>query len=183
VTAQNEKNVPDSSATSALSEEEQKRIIMENRSLWSFDEDEYSPDWYFAFTDLDHNGLFEVLAAFTQGSGIYTYVHFFEVMPDGSGIRNLYHADVEVEGPDDWPEIILDTLTCYYDSAADRYYYVCTNNTRDGAWHGLTQIDIISLAKSVPVKFLPVYSNQTDLQLNCDNKIRQKKTSAFLNRF
>lgn len=129
----------------APSLEEQKRILEENRSLWSFDEGEYAPDWYYAFTDLDHNGLLEVLSASTQGSGVFTYAHFYEVLPDGSGVRNLYHADAEIEGADDWPEIILDQIPCYYDSAADRYYYVCSNSFRDGAWHGMTQLAALSL--------------------------------------
>ena len=136
---------PEQSASSVLPEEEQRRILEENRGLWAFDEGEYAPDWYYAFTDLDHNGLLEVLSASTQGSGIFTYAHFYEVLPDGSGVRNLYHADGEIEGPDDWPEIILDTLPCYYDSAADRYYYVCSNDVRDGAWHGMTQLAALSL--------------------------------------
>ena len=45
--------------------EEQRRILEENRGLWAFEEEEYSPDWYYAFTDLDHNGLLEVLSAST----------------------------------------------------------------------------------------------------------------------
>ena len=73
--------------------EEQRRILEENRSHWTFDEEDYTPDWYYAFTDLDHNGLLEVLAASTQGSGMFTYVHFYEVLPDGSGVRNLCQAD------------------------------------------------------------------------------------------
>ena len=89
-------------AETALTAEEQRRILEDNRSLWTFDQEDYSPDWYYAFTDLDHNGLLEVLAASTQGSGMFTYAHFYEVLPDGSGIKNLYHADEEVEGPDDW---------------------------------------------------------------------------------
>ena len=140
-----ETKAPETSASSVLPEEEQRRILEENRGLWAFDEGEYAPDWYYAFTDLDHNGLLEVLSASTQGSGIFTYAHFYEVLPDGSGVRNLYHADGEIEGPDDWPEIILDTLPCYYDSAADRYYYVCSNDVRDGAWHGMTQLAALSL--------------------------------------
>ena len=124
---------------------EQRRILEENRSLWAFDEGEFAPDWYYAFTDLDHNGLLEVLSASTQGSGIFTYVRFYEVLPDGSGVRNLYHADTELGGPDDWPEIILDTIPCYYDRAADRYCYLCTNSVREGAWHGMTQLAALSL--------------------------------------
>ncbi len=144
-TPREEATEPVPSASAALPAGEQRRILEENRSLWSFDEGEYAPDWYYAFTDLDHNGLLEVLSASTQGSGIFTYVHFYEVLPDGSGVRNLYHADGEIEGPDDWPEIILDTLPCYYDRAADRYYYVCSNSVRDGAWHGMTQLAAVSL--------------------------------------
>ena len=140
-----ETKAPETSASSVLPEEEQRRILEENRGLWAFDEGEYAPDWYYAFTDLDHNGLLELLSASTQGSGVFTYAHFYEVLPDGSGVRNLYHADGEIEGPDDWPEIILDTLPCYYDSAADRYYYVCSNDVRDGAWHGMTQLAALSL--------------------------------------
>lgn len=129
--------------------EEQRRILEENRSLWAFEEEEYSPDWYYAFTDLDHNGLLEVLSASTQGSGIFTYAHFYEVLPDGSGIRNLYHADMEAEGIDDWPEIIMETIPSYYDSSTDRYYYVCTNSTRDGAAHAVSQIAALCLKDGV----------------------------------
>lgn len=131
------------------SAKEQKRILEENRSLWAFDEGEYAPDWYYTFTDFDHNGLLEVLSASTQGSGIFTYVHFYEVLPDGSGVRNLYHAGMEIEGPDDWPEIIRDSMPCYYDRAADRYYYVCANDIRDGAAHSMSQLAALCLKDGV----------------------------------
>ena len=136
-------------AKTALTAEEQRRILEDNRSLWTFDQEDYSPDWYYAFTDLDHNGLLEVLAASTQGSGMFTYAHFYEVLPDGSGIKNLYHADEEVEGPDDWPEVVMESIPCYYDSASDCYYYVCTNTTRDGAAHSISQTAALSLRDGV----------------------------------
>ena len=128
---------------------EQRRILEENRVLWAFDEGEYAPDWYYTFTDLDHNGQMEVLAASTQGSGIFTYANFYEVLPDGSGVKNLYHEGVEIEGPDAWPELIRDSLPCYYDRAADRYYYVCTDDTRDGAAHSLSQWAALCLKDGV----------------------------------
>ena len=129
--------------------EEQRRILEENRSHWTFDEEDYTPDWYYAFTDLDHNGLLEVLAASTQGSGMFTYVHFYEVLPDGSGVRNLYQTDEEADGPDAWPEIVLDSIPCYYDSSSDRYYYVCTDVFRDGAAHSISTITVLSLKDGV----------------------------------
>ena len=114
--------------------EEQTRILEENRSQWAFT-DPYDSPWFYAFTDLDCNGRVEVIAATTQGTGVFTYAHFYEVRADGSGIDNCYHENVEIEGPDDWPEIVRDTLPCYYDAAADRYYYVCEGVTRDGYAH------------------------------------------------
>ena len=118
-----------------LSEEAQRAVIDSNRALWEFPTEPWSERWFYTVTDLDHNGWLEVLAASTQGTGIFTYAHFYEVLPDGSGLLNLYHRDVEIEGPDDWPEIIQDKLPCYYDAAADRYYYPCEGITRDGAAH------------------------------------------------
>ncbi len=136
-------------ATTLPSVEEQQRILEANRNLWAFDEGEYAPDWYYTFTDLDHNGLLEVVSASTQGTGVFTYAHFYEVLPDGSGVRNLYHADAQIEGPDDWPEIIRDSLPCYYDRTADRYYYVCANDVRDGAAHSMRQLAALCLKDGV----------------------------------
>ena len=138
-----------SAAEASLSADEQRGVLEANRSLWAFDEGEYAPDWYYTFTDLDHNGLMEVISASTQGSGIFSYARFYEVLPDGSGVRNLYHADVEIEGPDDWPEVILESIPCYYDCTEDRYYYVCSNDVRDGAAHAMTQLAALCLKDGV----------------------------------
>ena len=118
-----------------LSEEAQRAVIDSNRALWEFPTEPWGERWFYTVTDLDRNGWLEVLAASTQGTGIFTYAKFYEVQPDGKNLLNLYHKDVEVEGPDDWPEIIQDSLTCYYDAASDRYYYPCEGVTRDGAAH------------------------------------------------
>ena len=122
------------STVPSLPQEKQLEILEANRASWEFREPYESP-WFDAFTDLDLNGQLEVIAASTQGSGVFTYVNFYEVRADGSGIDNLYHANVEIEGPDDWPEIVLDSLPCYYDAAAGRYYYPCEGVTHDGYAH------------------------------------------------
>ena len=118
-------------AAPVMPEEHQKQLIMDNYELWAYTEPWDSP-WFYTFTDLDHNGRLEVIAAVTQGTGIFTYVNYYEVSADGTAIENCYHKDIEIEGPDDWPEIILDSLTCYYDTASDRYYYPCEGVTRSG---------------------------------------------------
>ena len=111
--------------------ETQQQVLEANRSLWAFT-DPYDSPWFYTFTDLDHNGRLEVIAATIQGTGIYTYGRLWEVLPDGSGIRSCYHENTEIEGPDDWPEIVLDSLPCYYDAKTDCYYYVCEGITKNG---------------------------------------------------
>ena len=122
------------STVPSIPQETQLQILQANRSAWEF-RDPYESPWFYTFTDLDLNGRLEVIAASTQGSGVFTYVNFYEVRADGSGVDNLYHANVEIEGPDDWPEIVLDRLPCYYDTAAGRYYYPCEGVTHDGYAH------------------------------------------------
>ncbi len=116
------------------SDETQRQLIEANRALWAF-EDPYDSPWFYTIADLDHNGLLEILAATTQGTGIFTYAHYYEVLPDGSGLKNLYHDGMEIEGPDDWPEVIRDKLDFYYDPADDSYHYLCEGVTREGAAH------------------------------------------------
>ena len=123
--------VPEEHSVPTIPAEEQKRILENNRSLWEF-ADPYASPWFYTFTDLDHNGLLEVIAASLQGSGLYTYAHFYEVLWDGSGLRNCWHENAGTEGPDDWPDIIVNSLPCRYDAAADRCYYLCENLTRSG---------------------------------------------------
>ncbi len=129
-------------AVAPLSEDEQRALLEQNRELWGFS-DPYDSPWFYTFTDLDRNGRLEALAATTQGSGMFTYAHFYEVTPDCTGLDNCWHKDMEIEGPDDWPEIVLDTLDCYADSAAGLYWYPCENLLRDGfrhqhsAWYAL----------------------------------------------
>ena len=126
----------------SMTEDMQKQLLENNRALWAYTEFYDSP-WFYTFTDLDHNGQMEVIAATTQGSGLFTYGRLYEVLPDSSGVRNCYHGNVEIEGPDDWPELIEDSLPCYHDAPNDRYYYACEGLARDGyahqyyAWYAL----------------------------------------------
>ena len=131
------------SPTPALpSESDQRALIERSRSIWE-PELEYEP-WYYAITDLDHNGRLEVLTASIQGTGLFTYVNFWEVNETGSGLTLC--PDNIGEG-EDWPDIIKDTLSFYYDPASGRYTYVCEDFMRDGAAHYYTGLDSFCLNK------------------------------------
>ena len=144
VTSEEDARTSEAAALPQLSPEEQKQILEQNRALWAFTEPYESP-WFYTYTDLDHNGRLEVMAATTQGSGVYTYGRLYELIPDGSGIVSCYRENPELEGPDDWPEIILDSLSCYHDAATDLYYYPCENLTRDGYAHQYCSWQILCL--------------------------------------
>ena len=157
-----------------LSPEEQKQILEANRELWEF-KDYYNSPWYYAFTDLDHNGRLEVIAATTQGSGIYTYGNLWEVLPDGSGVGNSWHENVEIEGPDDWPEVILESLPCYYDASSDRYYYPCEGITRSGynyqyyAWYALCLKDGVAEWEFLASKAVEWLNEGQTMKLTCED--------------
>lgn len=129
--------------TCELSIEEQMRLLKKNRYLW------YTEDSRYVFTDLDHNGLTEVICASIQGSGLFTYADAYEVMPDGSGIRNLTVTYGECVGIREWPDIIQDSLPCYYDSNADCYYYVCEDFFKSGVTYNMTHIEALSLKNGI----------------------------------
>ena len=127
----------------APSFDEQKALLESHRELWAFTDPWESP-WYYTFVDLDHNGRLEVIAATTQGSGMYTYGRYCEVTADFKDVAVCWHESEELEGPEDWPEIVLTSLPCYYDDASNTYYYPCEGITRSGynhqyyAWYALS---------------------------------------------
>ena len=149
----------------------QRDLLESNRDKWAFT-DPYDSPWYYVFTDLDHNGRLEVIAATTQGTGVYTYAHMWEVRSDYAGIENCYHKDVEIEGPDDWPEIVRDHLPCYHDPHFDRYYYPCEGVTREGAasqyyaWYALCLKDGVAEWERLAEKFVS-YDDNGDESVIC----------------
>ena len=113
-----------------LTQEEQEKLIDEWEALWAV-RDAYE-SWYYARTDLDHNGRLELIAASEQGTGHYTYADFWEVSEDYS---RLVRCETSGEEGESWPDFIRDTLTCYYDETTGRYYYVCEDLVREDAAH------------------------------------------------
>lgn len=124
------------------SEAEQRSLIERNRSVWLPSDPGYET-WYYAVTDLDHNGRLEVITASIQGTGLYTWVKCWEVSADYTALNPCPDNTGEGEG---WPDLIVDTLPSYYDPATGRYAYVCEDLTRDGAaryYHALESFSLV----------------------------------------
>ncbi len=129
-TQQESTPAPETPAPALPSESEQRQLLMDHYAEWRFPD---GPEpWFYAFTDLDHNGRLEVLAASTQGSGIFTYVECREVNAAFDGLDHCT-ADYAEEEFFAWPEIIVEEAPCYYDSASGLYHYLFTDLTRVGA--------------------------------------------------
>ena len=123
---------PETPVPTFPSEAQQQQFLMDRQETWRFPE---GPEpWFYAFTDLDHNGRLEVLVASTQGSGIFTYAECWEVNAAFDGLDHCT-ADYAEEEFFAWPEIVMEEAPCYYDSASGLYHYVFTDLTRDGAAH------------------------------------------------
>ena len=111
-----------------VTDAEQRQLIEQYADLWTVKSD--AEPWYYAITDLDHNGRLEIIAASTQGTGLFTYANFYEVSEDYSQLVPCQTSGEEWES---WPDLIQETLPCYYDSASGRYAYVCEDMLRNGA--------------------------------------------------
>ena len=132
---------PTPAPTPAMSEAEQRNLIERCRNIWYKQEPTYD-DWFYTFTDFDHNGRLEVITASLQGTGLFTYVNCWEVDPGFTGL--VVCPDNTREG-EAWPDVIVDTLTFFHDPASGRYTYICEDYMRDGMAHAYTGTDCFSL--------------------------------------
>ena len=85
--------------------------------------------WYYAVTDLDHNGRLELLACRKDSETGDGYVRGWELTPDGQRLEAL-HTPFENESanPDYFFNIITDSADAYYDAAKNVWFYIFTNN-------------------------------------------------------
>ena len=132
---------PVPTASVPRTEAEQRAFIERSRNVWLPQDLQYET-WYYAITDLDHNGRLEVITASTQGSGVYTWVNVWEMNESCTALQECPDNTEEGEA---WPEIIKESLTSYRDPVSGRWSYVCENLSRDGAAHYYTAQQSFSL--------------------------------------
>ena len=133
---------PAPSTVPAMPAEQQKQLLMDHYDEWAY-KDPWDSPWFYTFTDLDHNDRLEVIAATLQGTGLYTYAQIWEVNSDYSGIAECPPA-VEEEGMS-YPDIITDSLPCFFDASDSRFYYICEDTTRNGFAEHYSSINAICL--------------------------------------
>ncbi len=90
------------------------------------DENELASEPYYAtITDLDHNGVLELLLSTgSQGSGLFTSTTAFYIGADGKAVK--FYEDTSADLVENPPQ------TAYYNKQKDTYYYVSRDNSSGG---------------------------------------------------
>ncbi|MCH4154657.1 MAG: hypothetical protein LKF32_08480 [Mageeibacillus sp.] len=113
--------------TNASIDESQLEVIYDNRDQWFASGED---DYFYAVTDLDNNGRYELVAAALQGTGLYTYANIFEVSEDKT---SLVQATIDAPEGSSLPDII----TCEWEGRSagvnGPYYYVIPDTMRVGS--------------------------------------------------
>lgn len=86
--------------------------------------------FYFAVTDLDNDGLVEIIKSACTGTGQYTESYFFEVHEKGNGINSCNPAMINRESE---PDIIVDYTDCYINEETGEIFYAYSDVTRVSA--------------------------------------------------
>ena len=79
--------------------------------------------WYYAVTDLDHNGRLELLA-YSQQNAISGIAKGWEISPDGSGLA-------ELKIPQGLPNLMTDSAETVYDRNTSTWYYIVHEYVRE----------------------------------------------------
>ena len=81
--------------------------------------------WFYAVTDLDHNGRLELLAASVQGDGRYTHVMAWEV---GADLASAAPIQVNVPEDESFPDILTDSADTFYNPVSNTWVYMFYDN-------------------------------------------------------
>lgn len=144
--------------------EAQLDLIAENQSLWLGTEEDIW--WSYAVTDLNGNGLLEIVATETHGTGNFTTTHVWEVSEDFQSLipRTAQEADLT-------PILFSSTLPCYHNAEENRYVYVEIDTNKNGYAEYLESINAMELEGTLTRRVLArkhtVYSNDGSETVTC----------------
>lgn len=120
----------ENTAPSEPTAQEQIRLLINQAERWKQVDESGSSLFYYAVTDLDWNGRLEIIAASTQGTGIFTYGTMYEVSEDYTSVQACVMPCGEGEA---LPEIIMNFVPAAFDPATGTYYYIFKDDYRNGA--------------------------------------------------
>jgi len=141
--------------------ERQLEIIVKSKKKWL--EGDFYGHTYMAVTDLDQNGVLEVIVSTgKQGTGRFTYSEYYQV---NEKKEKLVKCKVDVEEGESQEDIVDDMNTVYYNPAAKEYCYITCDFASDGAAGNcyIYSRDALTLHDNkIRVKMLVYQEHETD---------------------
>lgn len=135
----------------------------------NFDSSNTPEAFYFAITDLDNDGLVEIITSACTGSGLYTESYFFEVHEKGRGINSCNPAQIN---RDSEPDIIVDHTDCYINEETGEIFYTYSDVIRVSAgesyrsigWYTFKDNRFVyeAVATESIVESTPIYKSTND---------------------
>lgn len=185
--------------------DEQIAVILENKDVWNmgkenpdetFEEAYYVSEFDYALTDLDRDGLLEILVYATQGTGCFTDFAIYEVDDKG---KTLVKWDIVKEGLAKKRDVAADfyeyPMTAYLDKKTGNYHYHALDHIHASAAEGedyLLDMEVAGNALRVRVITYSAYEpdgkyeSEDDLKLKTDyfnsegTKISEKESEERL---
>ena len=127
---------------SGMTEEVQRAFILDRYDSWATPWQNGTEDWYYTFTDLDHNGRLELITASLQGTGLFTYADVWEMNED---FTDLVPCTDDLGEGGSYPDIIIQSLSCFYNASEGRYYYLFDDLARSGMAENYAAKVVLSL--------------------------------------
>lgn len=109
---------------------QQVQIMADNIDMWADTMADEGVLYFYAVTDLDHNGRLELITSSCQGTGLYTYSYYYEVNKNFDGLNDFVLSTAE---GDSQVDIITDSVPVYYDPGKNLYYCIFDDTIRSGA--------------------------------------------------
>ena len=112
---------PSAETSAQIPEGSDEQIKLLYSKFDSLKQSDSSTRWSYTVTDLDHDGLIELLAGTIQGSGRFTTVKGWRVKADKKDVEEL---TVKIPEGGSFPDIITDAADTYRDPDTGYWYYM-----------------------------------------------------------
>lgn len=105
-------------------------IIDDNIMHNSYDPSAPSQSFMYAATDLDNDGMVDLISSACLGTGLFTESNFYEATENGRGLYNCNPVQVNRESE---PDIMVDSTDCYENPETGERFYIYTDVVRTSA--------------------------------------------------
>lgn len=101
--------------------------VVNKMDQWTITAKEGTSIYFYAMTDLDQNGKYEIISAENYGVGDYTESRMFELSEDGKTLTEIEHV---YEG-DSQVDLMQEKADVYKDTETGFYYYIFSDTAKD----------------------------------------------------